>query len=163
MDFWIKEIFRVTKRFYYVSYLVGLVSLLSGFALSRYYCFDRMDPVFIQIQSMDIILLLGSLPGILWLFHKKTKELGGLPTMEQRTQRYLRWSLIRLIVIDFNLVINILLLFLLRDISYLFATAIVMVMLILSRPIVQKLKEELGLVKETEILPSEDQDGQGED
>ncbi len=153
MNPWVEKLFRVTKRYYYMSYLIGLLTALIGFWLSRSLYFNRMDPTLIGLQSFDILFLLGSLPGILWLFHRKTKELQNISSLEERSQRYVQWALIRFIVVDINLVINILLFFLLRDFSYLLCSAIVLVMLVLCRPVALKLEEEIGLKKESESSP----------
>lgn len=158
MNPWVEKLFRVTKRYYYMSYLIGLLTALIGFWLSRSMYFNRMNTTLIGLQSLDILFLLGSLPGILWLFHRKINELQNISSLEVRYQRYVQWALIRFVVVDINLIINILLFFLLRDFSYLLCSAIVLVMLVLCRPVVLKLEEEIGVKKESESssLPMEE-------
>jgi hypothetical protein len=154
MNSGVKMLLRITKRYYYMSYLIGLLTTLIGFWLSYSFSFNRMNTTLIELQSIDILFLLGSLPGILWLFNRKTKELLQISSFQKRSQRYVQWSLIRFIVVDINLVVNILLFFLLRDFSYVLCTAIVLVMLVLCHPTALKLEEEIGLNKksESEIL-----------
>lgn len=154
MNPWVAKLLRDTKRYYYMSYLIGLATALIGFWLSRSIHLNRMNPSLIGLQSFDILLLLGSLPGILWLFHRKTNELLTITSLEKRCQRYMQWALIRFIVVDINLIINLLLFFLLRDFSYLLCSAIVVVMLVLCRPAALKLEEELGLKRESDTPPS---------
>jgi|GEM_PF-909468 hypothetical protein len=145
MEQYVKQIVQTSKRDYYISFLIGVLAITGSFFLSFYWRFDTYDPLIIQIQTIDILLLLGSLPGILWLFHQKVKKNALLPSIELRAKQYVKWVHIRFLIIDFNLIFNILLLFLLRDFSYLLATAIVLVLLFLSRSNPAKVREDLQM------------------
>lgn len=145
MDRYVKQIVQTSKRDYYISFLIGVLTIIIGFFLSLYWRFDPYDPLIIQIQTIDILLLLGSLPGILWIFHRKVKKLSLVVSLEQRVKQYTQWVHFRFLVIDLNLVINVLLLFLLRDLSYLLASAIVLILLFLSRSNPAKVEEDLKM------------------
>ncbi|MGC9151871.1 MAG: hypothetical protein ACP5F6_08960 [Microbacter sp.] len=143
MKQYVKQIVQTSKRDYYVAFLIGVLTIIGGFFLSLYWRFDPYDPFIIQIQTIDILLLLGSLPGILWLFHRQVRKNSHLASLEQRAKKYIQWVHIRFLVIVFNLVMNVLLLFLLRDFSYLLASAIVLVLLLMSRSNPAKVEEDL--------------------
>jgi hypothetical protein len=147
-----ERIYNVAQRQYYWSFAWIVLSVVVGYSLSRYISLDKSTEAAIAVQSADIIFLLGSIPGILWLFHKQTVKADAAPD-ETKIKTYHKWLIIRLVVINFNIAVNVVLLGLYADKSYFMCAAMAAVTLLFCRPEKAKILGETnnhGEIKENE-------------
>jgi len=146
------RILRFSQRGYYLSFLLIIVAAFAGYFSSRLIHLDKSSESGIAVQSLVFLLLLGSLPGILWWYHRTVKGIGGYRE-DEKENRYKRLVAFRLFVVDFNIVLNILLFFLYADKSFFMCAAIAAIVLLFCRPNEHNIESELSI-----IVPESDDD-----
>jgi hypothetical protein len=140
-----ERVLRFSQRGYYLSFLMAVVAVIAGYFAARFVHFDKSSESGIALQSLVFILLLSTLPGILWWFHRLVERLKAKPDAEKE-RTYKQMIAIRLLVVDFNIVLNILLFFLFSDKSFFMCTAIAAIILLFCRPNKQNIESDLSLV-----------------
>jgi hypothetical protein len=143
------RILRFSQRGYYLSFLLVVVAVFAGYFSSRFIHLDKSSESGIAVQSLVFLLLLGSLPGILWWYHRTVKRIGE-HREDEKENRYKRLVALRLLVVDFNIVLNILLFFLFTDKSFFMCAAIAAIVLLFCRPNEHNIESELGIVSESD-------------
>jgi hypothetical protein len=134
---------------------MAVVAVIAGYFAARFVHFDKSSESGIALQSLVFILLLSTLPGILWWFHRLVNRLKAKPDAEKE-RTYKLMIAVRLSVVDFNIVLNILLFFLFSDKSFFMSTAIAAIILLFCRPNKQNIESDLGLAVVTEEEESEE-------
>ena len=144
----IDKAFRIAQRAYYWSFGAIAIAGICGYLLSRLVQCDRALGLAIALQSVVYMVLLISLPAILWWFHRQVEKFKLINPTTERTKQYSRLVYLRFLVIDFNVVLNILLFFLFADKSFFMCASIAAVMLLFCRPSLQSVTNELGFAEE---------------
>lgn len=144
-----ERVLHFSQRGYYLSFLMAVVAVIAGYFAARFVHFDKNSESGIALQSLAFILLLGTLPGILWWFHRLVERLKTKPDAEKE-RTYKQMIALRLSVVDFNIVLNILLFFLFSDKSFFMCTAIAAIILLFCRPNKRNIESDLGLAVVTE-------------
>jgi hypothetical protein len=147
----IERVLRYSQRGYYSGFLLILVAGVTGFLLARVIHFDKASDAGIACQSLVFILLLVSLPGALWWFHRSVEKMKAEQNDSLKELRYKRLILLRLSVVNVNIVLNILLFFLFADKSFFMCAAIAAIILLFCRPNARNIEVDLGLAKEENI------------
>jgi hypothetical protein len=143
---------------YLAIVVVGLVAL-KGFFLAKYwFTIDAKSSLGIGLGTFSMICLLITVPFILKFFSTKTKQLHLLSNEEEKTAGYIRWSLVRLGVITFNLSLNILFYYLLQTNSFLFAAGIAAVALYFCKPSESKINADLFEKKTDDTIDNQDKE-----
>ncbi|MBP1639452.1 MAG: hypothetical protein H6Q17_1035 [Bacteroidetes bacterium] len=140
----IERVIRFSQWGYYLSFLLVVVAAFAGYFSSRFIHLDKSSESGIAFQSFVFLLMLGSLPGILWWFHRKAKEMRDCRD-DEKESRYKRLVVLRLFVVDFNMALNILLFFLFADKSFFMCAAIAAIVLLFCRPNQQNIETDLGI------------------
>ena len=145
---------RCAQRGYYLSFVMMILAIGAGFLLRPYVQLDKASESGIAVQSIAFILLLSSLPGILWWFHRRVGQLQNLADLPEREKIYTRMIVIRLAVVNVNVILNILLFFFFSDKSFFMCAAIAAIILLFCRPNARNIEQELGLA-----VPEEEDKG----
>jgi len=140
----IERVLRFSQRGYYLSFLLVIVAVLVGYFSSWFIHLDKNSESGIALQSLVYLLMLGSLPGILWWFHRTAKGIRGYQE-DEKERRYNRLVALRFFVVDFNMALNILLFFLFADKSFFMCAAIAAIVLLFCRPNQQNIETDLGI------------------
>lgn len=146
-----ESVFRFSQKRYYLSFLVIALALVSGFLVGKFTVMDRASETAIALQSFVFMLLMVSLPLVLWWFHRRCSKLGSFHSVEQRVVVYKRLILIRFIVVDLNIVLNAILFFLFADKSFFMCAAIAAIFLLFCRPSIGNIEKDLGLISNEEL------------
>jgi len=89
----------------------------------------------INLQSVAILILLGCVPLALWLYHKKLISETLPDDMEQGIALIRKWFIIRLALVEFALLFNVIIYSLTKNSSFLYCCGIIlMIFLFLCRP-----------------------------
>jgi hypothetical protein len=132
-----KILLKKLNLYYYLIFVKAVLVAVTGYFMAKYdITIDTKTNLGIGIGSFSMLFLLFSLPLILKQFSKKTKEIAQLADVEEKQQQYIRWSMIRLFIVGFNFIINVLFYYLLQPVnnSFLFAAVIGAIVLYFCKP-----------------------------
>jgi branched-subunit amino acid ABC-type transport system permease component len=153
----VNKVFRISQRGYYWSFAMLALAVGLGYLLSRFVKLDRTTEIAIALQSLVFIMLLTSLPAILWWFHRQTVKLPQIVDKQECERRYIRLVWLRFFVVEFNIVVNILLFFLFVDKSFFMCAAIAAILLLFCRPDEHNIAMEMGFVNTKENSEKEEE------
>lgn len=134
---------------YYVNYIVAALTAFAGFYILRSgYRIDPQSEAGIAISSVLIILIIGSVPLTLGMFHRYTKKLVNIEDIEIRLAKYQTAGLIRIVIMGFGLVLGVLFFYLMGSQSMLFCAGIAAIGLFFCKPSQAKISSELQIDEE---------------
>lgn len=146
--------------YYYLIFVKAVLVAFTGYFMVKYdITIDTKTNLGIGIGSFSMLFLLFSLPLMLKQFSKKTKEITQLADVEEKQQQYIRWSMIRLFIVGFNFIINVLFYYLLQPVnnSFLFAAVIAAIVLYFCKPSQTKITSDIFSDKQEETEKDEKQ------
>lgn len=131
---------------FYVCYLC-LIYLL-GFALKMDALFEPNETADVVIQDIVVWYVLASIPGALYGFKRKMRAVSQLPE-EKRSDAYVKWAIIRMLVIGFGPFLTLPAFYLLnQQTSMLFAAGMSLVALYFCKPTEKKMYMEMNDIRE---------------
>ena len=142
---------KAVQRGFYLSLLAMLLAICAGYALSQSIKLDKNTEAGIAVQSVNIVWLLVSIPGILWLYRRQVERKRPADS-SRRLRNYRTWIILRYAVIAISLTGNAILFFLYVDKSFFLCGAIAVVALLFCRPDRVRIENELGMARDDEIL-----------
>lgn len=141
-----RKILTKLSAVYYAVYVAAIVAALLGFYILKHgYYINPLSGIGVTIQSVLIILIIGSVPVALALFHRKTKKWAQIKTEEEKLQKYTRGAILRIAVIGTGLVLGVIFYYLMKSQSMLFCAGISAIALFFCKPTKVKLITELKL------------------
>lgn len=142
-----ESVFRFSQRGYYLSFIAIVFAVIVGYLLGKYTNVDKTSETAIALQSLVFIVLMISLPGVLWWFNRQSRQLPALHPEEMRVASYKRLIILRFIVVNLNIVLNGILFFVFADKSFFMCAAIAAVFLLFCRPGIGNIEKDLGLIQ----------------
>lgn len=131
---------------YYAVYIAAILSAMLGYyILKSGYTIDPLSQWGVTISSALIILIIGSIPATLAVFHKLTKKWAKLTDEEQMFRKYRNASVIRILIIGLGLVAGILFFYILNSQSMIFCAGISAIALFFCKPNEGKIASDLKL------------------
>lgn len=121
---------------YYIIMIITLIVGMIGYnlAIIQGVNINPDTPAATTTYSIIIIYVLASIPFALWLFHSKVKNISKIPNNGERERIYIRFGLIRIILVGLGLIISILAYFLIRQSSLIWLAGIAAIALLFCRP-----------------------------
>lgn len=130
---------------YYSVYLAAIAAATSGyFILKAGIYIDPLSLIGTILETLLILLIIGSAPITLATFNKKLKE-WGLDNKELRLEKYRKAGLIRIGIIGMAVVLGVLFFYIMNSKSMIFSAGIAAIALILCKPSATKIMIELNL------------------
>ena len=132
-----------------VSYVVMIVTLVVGMigynlAMIQGVYIEPESPIATTIYSIIIIYVLASVPFALWYFNRKIKAITSLPNNGGRESYYVRYGIMRLVLIGVGLVLSVFAYFLLRQTSLMWLAGMAAIALIFCRPNGARIESEIN-------------------
>lgn len=131
---------------YYAVYVAAILSAMLGYyILKSGYTVDPLSQWGVTISSALIILIIGSIPATLAVFHKLTKKWAKLTNEEEMFRKYRKAAIIRILIIGLGLVAGILFFYILNSQSMIFCAGISAIALFFCKPNEGKIVSDLKL------------------
>jgi len=131
---------------YYAVYVAAILSAISGYYLLRSgFSIDPQSQTGITVSTILILLIIGSIPVTLGLFHRFTKKWVLLEDRNLRIKKYQTASFIRLTIIGVGLVLGMIFFYIMNSQSMLFCAGIAAIALFFCKPSEVKMVSELNL------------------
>ena len=137
---------RSIQIVYYTIYIAAIAAAASGHALMNSDL--RIDPqsqTGIAINSILIVLIIGSVPLSLWLFNLKTKKWAQISDVNEKLQKYQMGAILRLAVMGIGLILGVVFFYVLGIQSMIFCAGISAIGLFFCKPAKVKIISELQL------------------
>jgi len=145
-----KKVLRNLTMAYYAVFIGAIASALLGFyVLKSGITIDPLSSTGIALQSVLIVLIIGSVPVSLFIFNRSAKKWAQLTDTAQKLTKYQRGSYIRLAIIGAGLVLGVLFYYIMQNQSMIFCAGIAAIGLFFCKPAEVKIITELNL-EETE-------------
>ena len=150
-----KEMTKIIKplvTLHYAAYLLAILIASFGmnFSQSIGISIDPLSELGISISSILIIVIIGSVPASLWLFHKKVQTLQTLDNTKLKVTEWAKFARIRLIVLGIALNLGVMFFYILQfNKSMLFCAGIAAIGMVFSKP------SEIRLI--TDLLLNDDE------
>jgi len=138
----IKKILIVYYSVYSITILMALIIFLNNTTNA---IIDSKSELGIFLTQFAILFLIFIVPFSLGLFHQKTKKWSAIEDRTLMLINYQKGAILRLIFIGSSLIINIILFYLLKDVSLIFCAGISAIALIFCKPSVAKMTFDLKL------------------
>lgn len=141
-----KKVLRNIQILYYIVYGAAIAAAASGYALMNANVhIDPQSELGITLNTLLIILIIGSVPLSLWLFNLKTKKWAQLTDVNEKFQKYQKGALIRLSVMGLGLVLGVIFFYILGIQSMIFCAGISAIGVFFCKPAEVKIVAELQL------------------
>ena len=136
--------------YYYLVFVLLILTAVLGHFLSLKLAIDTNSARGVSAQTFSIFILLIFIPSALKIFSVKVNKLSKNEDLNiiDKINKYVFWSNIRLAMIAFSLLINVLFYYLIQNNSMLFCAAISAVAVLFCRPKKDKMLEELNITEE---------------
>lgn len=133
------------QLYYYLVFLLFFVVAFLSTSFIKEPLYELGSNIAIALQSIGIMYIMISIPLGLWIFHQKNKK---LPNQTDAQNFYKKTWLLRLILISFGVILNVLLFYILKDLSMLYAAAIAAVAFIFCKPTMSKIENDFSFLNE---------------
>lgn len=144
-----KKTLRNLTLAYYANYVAAALTAFAGFYILRSgYRIDPQSEAGITISSVLIILIIGSVPLTLGMFHRYSKKLVNLENIETRLSKYQTAGLIRIVIMGFGLMLGVLFFYVMGSQSMIFCAGIAAIGLFFCKPSQAKISSELQIDEE---------------
>lgn len=131
------KIIKPLITLHYAAYILAILIASFGinFSKSIGFSIDPLSEIGIAISSVLIIVIIGSVPASLWLFHKKAQTLQTIEDVNQKVALWAKYARIRLVVLGLALNLGVLSFYVLQmNKSMLFCAGIAAIGMIFSKP-----------------------------
>lgn len=131
------KIIKPLITLHYAAYILAILIASFGinFSKSIGFSIDPLSEIGIAISSVLIIVIIGSVPASLWLFHKKAQTLQTIEDVNQKVALWAKYARIRLVVLGLALNLGVLFFYVLQmNKSMLFCAGIAAIGMIFSKP-----------------------------
>lgn len=131
------KIIKPLITLHYAAYILAILIASFGinFSKSIGFSIDPLSEIGIAISSVLIIVIIGSVPASLWLFHKKAQTLQTIEDVNQKVALWAKYARIRIVVLGLALNLGVLFFYVLQmNKSMLFCAGIAAIGMIFSKP-----------------------------
>ncbi len=131
------KIIKPLITLHYAAYILAILIASFGinFSKSIGFSIDPLSEIGIAISSVLIIVIIGSIPASLWLFHKKAQTLQTIEDVNQKVALWAKYARIRIVVLGLALNLGVLFFYVLQmNKSMLFCAGIAAIGMIFSKP-----------------------------
>lgn len=131
------KIIKPLITLHYAAYILAILIASFGinFSKSIGFSIDPLSEIGIAISSVLIIIIIGSVPASLWLFHKKAQTLQTIEDVNKKVALWAKYARIRLVVLGLALNLGVLFFYVLQmNKSMLFCAGIAAIGMIFSKP-----------------------------
>lgn len=136
---------------YYSVYIAAIAAATSGYYILKSGThIDPLSDLGTVLNTILIVLIIGSLPITLALFNKQLKKWVILEDKEMRLEKYRKAGIIRIAIIGIALILGVLFFYIMNSQSMIFCAGIAAIALFFCKPSAQKIELELKL-DETEL------------
>lgn len=137
---------------YYLSILVGVLCAALGFFGARDWgwLIDAQSQTGIAISYLIILYIMLSVPGGLGLHNRMVKRLSHQKDETLKKQRYLTYSVVRLVFIAIGFAVSILFFYILRQQSLIFCAGIAAIGIYFCKPTSERISYELSWCENVE-------------
>lgn len=146
------RIFKQLIATYYTIYLAAITAAIGGFyILKSGFYIDPLSSTGITLNTILIVLIIGSLPITLALFNKNLKKIILIEDEALKLDKYRKAGIIRLSIVGTSLVLGVLFFYIMNSQSMIFSAGIAAIALFFCKPSISKIESDLALQeKETE-------------
>jgi len=136
---------------YYSVYMAAIASATAGYyVLKTGTHIDPLSSLGTILNTVLIVLIIGSLPITLAVFNKQLKKWVILEDKEMRLEKYRKAGIIRIAIIGIALILGVLFFYIMNSQSMIFCAGIAAIALFFCKPTAQKIESELKM-DETEL------------
>ena len=136
---------------YYSVYIAAIAAATSGYYILKSGThIDPLSDLGTVLNTILIVLIIGSLPITLALFNKQLKKWVILEDKEMRLEKYRKAGVIRIAIIGIALILGVLFFYIMNSQSMIFCAGIAAIALFFCKPSAHKIELELKL-DETEL------------
>ncbi len=150
MEEFVQIAFKKSRLYYYLVFAIGVIVAAIGYWLNTKYVIAMDEKAGTMLSSFTMMYLIASIPGGLWYFSKKVKVIAEIENHQQRFNEYMKWVIIRLVLVGANFIINIALFYTMHSSSFLYAAAIGGVAMLFCKPNLQTIDKEINPITEIE-------------
>lgn len=141
-----KKTLRQLILAYYSVYIAAIAAATSGYyILKSGFTINPLSETGTAINTLLIILIIGSMPVTLAIFNKLTKKWVQLEDKNLRLEKYKKAGTIRIALIGLGLVLGVLFFYIMNSQSMLFCAGIAAIALFFCKPSEAKIATELDL------------------
>jgi len=131
---------------FYTVYAAAIILAFAGYyILKNGISIDPQSEVGVTLQSILILLIIGSIPLTLATFNRMTKKWAVIEDREQKILKYRQASIIRIIIIGLGLLLGVAFYYIMQSQSMLFSAGIAAVALFFCKPSESKIVIDLNL------------------
>lgn len=145
------KIIKPLITLHYAAYAFAVIIASFGMTFSKSIGFsiDPLSELGISISQILTVIIIGSVPASLWLFHKKAQTLQNIEDVNQKVALWAKYARIRLIVLGLALNFGVLFFYILQmNKSMLFCAGIAAIGMVFSKPSELRLITDLLLTDE---------------
>ena len=141
-----KQTLRQLVIAYYSVYIAAIAAATSGFyILKSGFTINPLSETGTAINTLLIILIIGSMPITLAIFNKLTKKWAQLEDKNLRLEKYKKAGIIRIAIVGLGLVLGVLFFYIMNSQSMIFSAGIAAIALFFCKPSEAKISTELDL------------------
>mgnify|MGYP006316070285 CR=1 FL=1 len=141
----IDNLCKSLQLYYYLAFLLFFAVAFLSSCFIKEPLYELGSNVAILLQSVGIMYVIISVPLGLWIFSQKLKT---LKTKDSVQCFYKKIWLLRLSLISFGVILNVLLFYILKDLSMLYAAAIAAIAFIFCKPTMIKIENDFSIFDE---------------
>lgn len=131
---------------FYSVYAVAIILAFAGYyILKNGISIDPQSEMGVTLQSILILLIIGSIPLTLATFNRMTKKWAVIEDREQKILKYRQASIIRIIIIGLGLLLGVAFYYIMQSQSMLFSAGIAAIALFFCKPSESKIMIDLNL------------------
>lgn len=131
---------------FYTVYAAAIILAFAGYyILKNGISIDPQSEMGVTLQSILILLIIGSIPLTLATFNRMTKKWAAIEDSEQKILKYRQASIIRIIIIGLGLLVGIVFYYIMQSQSMLFSAGIAAIALFFCKPSESKILIDLNL------------------
>lgn len=141
-----KQTLRQLVIAYYSVYIAAIAAATSGFyILKSGFTINPLSETGTAINTLLIILIIGSMPITLAIFNKLTKKWAQLEDKNLRLEKYKKAGTIRIAIVGLGLILGVLFFYIMNSQSMIFSAGIAAIALFFCKPSEAKISTELDL------------------
>ena len=137
------KVYKQLLMSYYVAFAMFFIVFLVCFKAVASCCVEISQDLKIFLQSFGIMYVLLSIPFALWYFHRivaKTKD----DVLDVKIKKYRKVALLRIFLIAFGVMLNVVLFCFLKDMSMFYCSVIAALAFIFCKPQKEKMEHDLS-------------------
>lgn len=131
---------------FYTVYAAAIILAFAGYyILKNGISIDPQSEIGVTLQSILILLIIGSIPLTLATFNRMTKKWAVIEDRELKILKYRQASIIRIIIIGLGLLLGVAFYYIMQSQSMLFSAGIAAIALFFCKPSESKIMIDLNL------------------